>query len=231
MTAERVYAALLRLYPKSFRDEYGAEVQAAFRQLQRSTGKSRVAFWSFVAADVARSAAIAQVDEWRRGPRQIALRLAASSAAGLTATAVAAHGTTWLYGYFYHPYLEGIVIPVLPYGIALGFVLGGTVGLAQWLLLPARVRRTSAWALASAIAMPIALIFCSAAVDRALAGLNPVAAGLQPLPFDLLAVGLSRTGTWRDLAVQFAAMAASALVVRSVMRTSRKPLRERRHAH
>jgi hypothetical protein len=120
---------------------------------------------------------------------------------------------------------------VLPYGIALGLVLGGTVGLAQWLLLPARVRRTSAWALASAVAMPIAVIFCSAAVDRALAGLNPVAAGPQPLPFDLLAVGLSRTGTWRDLVLQFVAMAASALVVRSVVRMSRRPLRERRHAH
>jgi hypothetical protein len=228
MTADDVYAAILRLYPSSFRDEYGAEMRAAFHQLQRSTGRTRLGFWTFVAADVARSAAIAQIDEWRRGPRQIALRLAASSAAGLAATAIAAHGTSWLYGYFYHPYLEGTVIPVLPYGIALGLVLGGTVGVAQGLLLPARVRRASAWALASAVTLPAAVLFCSAAIDRALAGLNPVAAEPHPLPFDLLAVGLSRTGTWRELAVQFMAMAASALIVRTWMR---KPLLERRHAH
>jgi hypothetical protein len=227
MTSDRFYAALLRLYPTSFRDEYGAEMQAAFHQLQHSTGRTRVAFWSFVAADVARSAAIAHIDDWRRGPRQIALRLAASSAAGLAATAIAAHGTSWLYGYFYHPYLEGTAIPVVPYGIALGLVLGGTVGLAQWLLLPARVRRASAWALASAVALPIAVLFCSAAVDRALSGLNPVAVEPQPL-FDLLAVGMSRAGTWTDLAIQFLAMAASALIVRTWMR---KPLMERRHAH
>jgi hypothetical protein len=228
MTAERVYAALLWLYPRSFRDEYGAEMHAAFRQYRRSTQKTSFAFWSFAIADVARSAAIAQIDEWRRGPRQIALRLAASSAAGLAATAIAAHGTTWLYGYFYHPYLEGTTLPVAPYGIVLGLVLGGTVGVVQWLLLPARVRRASAWALASAVAVPIAVLFCSAAVDRALSGLNPVAAEPPQLTIDLVGVGVSRASTWMDLAVQFAAMAASALAVRAVMR---KPLLERRHAH
>jgi hypothetical protein len=187
-----------------------------------------LAFWSFVIADVARSAAAAQIDEWRRGPRQIALRLAASSAAGLAATAVAAHGTTWLYGYFYHPYLEGRALPVAPYGIFLGLVLGGTVGVAQWLLLPARVRRASAWAVASAVAVPIAVLFCSAAVDRALTGLNPVAAEPQRFTIDLLFVGVRGTRTWMDLAVQFAAMAGSALTIRALMR---KPLMERRHAH
>ena len=228
MTTERVYAALLRLYPKSFRDEYGVEMLAALRQLRGSTTRTPFAFWSFVVADVARSAAVARLDDWRRGPRQIPLRLFASSAAGLTATVVAAHGTSWLYGYFYHPYLEGIVIPVLPYGIALGLVLGGTVGLAQWLLLPARVRRASAWALASAVASPIAVLFCSAAIDRALSGLNPVAADPHALAFDLFAVDLGRATTWVDLAVQFAAMSASALLIRALMR---KPLMERRHAH
>src|SRR5262245_45031096 len=107
MTPDRVYTALLCLYPKSFREEYGEEMRAAFSRFRHSTTKSPPAFWWFVAADVAQSAAIAQLDEWRSGSRQIALRLAASSAAGLALTAAAAHGTTWLYGYFYHPYLEG----------------------------------------------------------------------------------------------------------------------------
>jgi hypothetical protein len=231
MTAERVYAAFLRLYPTSFKDEYGADMRAAFSQLRRSTSKTPLAFWSFVIADVARSAAIAQFEEWRRGPRQVALRIAASSAAGLAATAVAAHGTTWLYGYFYHPYLEGTAIPAAPYGIFLGLVLGAAVGVAQWLLLPPRVRRASAWALASGVAVPIAVLFCSAAVDRALSGLNPVAAEPQRLTIDLIVVGVSRAGTWMDLAVQFAAMAASALLVRTLMKKPRRPAVERRHAH
>jgi len=228
MTADRIYSALLVLYPRSFRHEYGADMRAAFSELRRSTAKTPLAFWSFVIADVTRSAAGAQIDEWRRGPRQIALRLAASSAAGLAATAAAAHGTMWLYGYFYHPYLEGTALPEAPYGIFLGLVLGGTVGVAQWLLLPARVRRASTWALASAVAVPIAVLFCSAAVDRALTGLNPVAAEPQRLTIDLLFVGVRGARTWIDLAVQFAAMAASALTIRALMR---RPLMERRHAH
>jgi hypothetical protein len=231
MTSDRVYAALLRLYPRSLREEYGAEMRTAFDHLRRTTGQSPVGFWLFVAVDVARSATTAQLDECRRGQRRVALQLAVSGAAGLSATVAAAHGTNWLYGYFYHPYLEGRAIPALPYGIALGLVLGGTVGLVQRLLLPARVRRASAWALASAVAAPIAVLFCSAAIERALSGLNPVAA--DPSPFDLFSVTVTHARTWVELALQFGAMTASALAVRAVTRTakaSRHPLIER-HAH
>jgi hypothetical protein len=231
MTSGRVYTALLRLYPRSLRDEYGAEMTAAFAQLRRTTNQSSIAFWLFVAVDVARSATMAQIDECRRGSRRVALRLAVSSLAGLSATVAAAHGTNWLYGYFYHPYLEGRAIPALPYGVALGLVLGGTVGLAQRLLLPARVRRASAWALASAVAAPIAVLFCSAAIERALSGLNPVAA--DPSAVDLFAVTVTHARTWMDLALQFGAMTASALAVRAVIKaakTSRHALLER-HAH
>jgi hypothetical protein len=231
MTSGRVYAALLRLYPRSLREEYGAEMTAAFDQLRRTTNQSSIAFWLFVAVDVARSATRAQLDECRRGPRRIALRLAVSSVAGLSATVVAAHGTNWLYGYLYHPYLEGRAIPALPYGVALGLVLGGTVGLAQRLLLPARVRRASAWALASAVAAPIAVLFCSAAIERALSGLNPVAAG--PSPVDLFAVTVTHARTWMDLALQFGAMTASALAVRAAIRAAKTPRHAllERHAH
>jgi hypothetical protein len=228
MRSDRVYAAFLGLYPKSFRDEYGAEMRDAFSRLRDSSARTRAAFWLFVVADAARSAAIAQLDECRRGPRQIALRLAASSAAGLLATTVAARGTSWLYGYFYHPYLEGVAIPTLPYGLALGLVLGGTVGFTQWLLLPARVLRASTWALASAVALPIAVLFCSAAVERALAGLNPAAAEVPSPAVGFLFLGARGMTTWMGLGVEFAAMAASALIVRAVMRGA---LMERRHAH
>jgi hypothetical protein len=231
MTSSRVYAALVRLYPRSLREEYGAEMRAAFDELRRTRNQSSIAFWLFVAVDVARSATMAQLDECRRGRRRVAAGLAVSSLAGLSATVVAAHGTNWLYGYFYHPYLEGRAIPALPYAVALGLVLGGTVDLAQRLLLPARVRRASAWALASAVAAPIAVLFCSAAIERALSGLNPVAA--SPSAIDLFAVTVTHARTWMDLALQFSAMTASALAVRAVIKTaktSRHALVER-HAH
>jgi hypothetical protein len=228
MTSDRLYAALLGLYPKSFRDEYGEEMRIAFSRLRDSSARSHVAFWSFVLADVARSAAIAQLDECRHGSRQIALRLAASSVAGLLTTTAAARGTSWLYGYVYHPYLEGVAIPMLPYGLALGLVLGGTVGITQWLLLPARVRRASTWALASAVALPIAVLFCSAAFERALAGLNPVAAEVPPPAVGFLFLDARGMTTWMGLGIEFTAMAASALIVRALMR---RPLMERRHAH
>jgi hypothetical protein len=227
MTSDRVYAALLRFYPRSLREEYGADMRAAFGQLRRTTTQSRLAFWLFVAGDLALSATMAQLDECRRGRRRVALRLSVSSAAGLSATVAAAHCTNFLYGYFYHPYLEGQAIPALPYGIALGLVLGGTVGLAQRLLLPARVRHASTWALASAVAAPIAVLVCSSAIDRALSGLNPVAAERSAI--DLFAVTVTHARTWMDLALQFIAMTASALAVRAVVKTvkTRHPLTER----
>jgi hypothetical protein len=228
MTGERIYAALLRLYPQSFREEYGADMAAAFRQLRHAHSGTPLAFWSFVLVDLARSATRSRLDEWRQGRHRIALRFMASSAIGMGATIAVAQGTVWTYRYFYHPYFEGVSIPVLPYGLGLGLVLGVSVALAQCLLLPARVRRASRWALASAVALPIAVLFCGAALDRALAGLNPLVVEHQPLALDVFVVALGRTTTWTEIALQSSAMAVSAFAVRFLLR---KPLMERRHAH
>jgi hypothetical protein len=228
MTADRMYAALLWLYPESFREEYGREMLAAFQQIRTSTRRSAPAFWAFVAADLARSSLRAWLDCWRQPQQRIVLRFMLSSVIGFATTVAAAHVTTVTYRYFYHPYLEGVEIPVLPYGAALGLVLGLSVAVAQWALLPARVRRASGWALASAVALPVAVLFCSAAIDRAIAGFNPLSAERHLPTLDVFVVGLDRLPNWSDIALQFGAMTASALAVRSLLR---KPLMERRHAH
>jgi len=133
----------------------------------------------------------------------------------------------WAYRYFYHPYFEGTTIPALPYGLALGLVLGVAIAVAQWALFPAAERRAVDWALASAVTLPVAILFCATAVQRAMDGVNPLAAKPQLLALNIFVLGLARPVSWMDLATQFSAMAASALIVRAFMLT---PLL-RRHAH
>ena len=61
MTTDRVYAALLRLYPKPFRDEYGPEMLAAFREMRRAGRSTPLLFWTFVVADTVNAAADRQM--------------------------------------------------------------------------------------------------------------------------------------------------------------------------
>ena len=219
MTADRLYAALLHLYPASFRDEYGDEMLAAFREMHRRRTRTRLSFWMFVLVDTVRTAGAERLDT---------MRWLAASLFGLLVTVTAAHAVTWTYAYFYHPYFEGTAIPALPYGLALGLVLGIAVAFAQWMLFPAAERRAGRWALASAVALPIAILFCSTAIQRVIDGLNPVASQVRLPALSVLVLGLDQPRTWMDLAMQFSAMAVSALVVRAFMLT---PLLKRRHAH
>jgi putative ABC transport system permease protein len=53
--AERVYRALLLLYPRGFRRAYGEDLVAAFAQRYRTRGRRRVRFWAFHLADLIRS--------------------------------------------------------------------------------------------------------------------------------------------------------------------------------
>ena len=219
MTADRFYTALLRLYPKPFRDEYGDEMLAAFRDMRHARRSTPLLFWRFLVADTVCAAARERLE---------AMRWLATSVFGLLVTTATANAVTWTYRYFYHPYFEGVAIPALPYGVALGLVLGAAVGIAQWMLFPAPERRASRWALVSAITLPIAILFCGTAVEHAIDGLNPVAAQSHPFALDVLVLGLAQPKNWMDLATQFSAMAASALVVRAFML---EPLLQRRHAH
>jgi hypothetical protein len=218
MTADRIYAALLHLYPRSFREEYGQEMLTAFREMYRRRTRTRLAFWSFVLADTVRTAGAERLDT---------MRWLATAICGLLVTTATADAVAWTYRYFYHPYFEGVTIRVVPYGIALGLVLGGSVSVAQWLLFPAEERRARNWALASAVALPIAILLCGTAVMRAIAGLNPVAAN-RPFALDVIVLGLAQPTGWVDLMTQFAAMATSALIFRSVMLIR---FERPRHAH
>ena len=204
MSADRIYSALLHLYPADFREEYGEEMRATFRDMRRSRAQSPLRFWTFIAADAVTSAARLHLD----GQRWFATALF-----GLAATVATAHGVTAVYRYFYHPYFEGTSIPALSYGAALGLVLGLSVALAQWMLFPAAERRAARWALASAVALPVAVLFCSTAIEQALDGLNPVIQIHHPVALDILVIGPA--GNWTAIATQFAAMAASALIVRA----------------
>ena len=213
-----MYAALLRLYPRAFREEYGGEMLAAFREMQRARTSTPARFWAFVAADTARAVARERID---------GVRWMAAALFGLLVTIASAHAATFTYQYFYHPYFERTAIPALPSGLALGLVLSISVAAAQWFLFPAAERRASRWALASGVALPLTVLFCGAALDHAMAGVNPIAQQ-RPAALDLLILSLPQLNTWADLATQFSAMAASALVVRALML---KPLTARRHAH
>jgi len=199
MSADRLYAALLRLYPKPFREEYGDEMLAAFRELRRARQDARARFWLFIIVDTLTAIARERLD----GARWLA-----TATFGLLATVATAHAVTSTYRYFYHPFFEGVALPVLPYGIALGVVLGVSVALAQWLLFPASERRAGRWALASAVALPIAVLFCSTAVEQLLAGLDPVVQIHRPIALEVLYV--VPIGDWHAIAIQFGAMAAAA---------------------
>jgi len=219
MTADRLYAALLHLYPRPFREEYGDEMLAAFREMRRARRSSPLRFWRFVVADTVTAAGRERLD---------AMRWLASSVFGLLVTVATAQAVTFAYRYFYHPYFEGRAIPALPYGVALGLVLGAAIAVAQWLLFPPAERRAGRWALASAVTLPLAILFCATAVERAMDGLNPVAAQSRIAALNIFVLGLARQSTWMEFAMQFSAMAASALVVRALML---EPFLRRRHAH
>jgi hypothetical protein len=218
MTPNRIYGVLLHLYPRRFREEYGADMLAAFAELKTRRAGTRAAFWAFVLRDTIGAAARERLD---------AMRWLATAACGLLVTTIAGDAGAWAYRYFYHPYFEGLSVPVLPYGIALGLVLGASIAIAQRLLFPSAERRARHWMLASAVALPVAVLFCSAAIDRVATGVLPIA-NAQPAVFEMFALGLARSRSWSDLATQFVAMAASALVVRSLLT---RPSMWSRHAH
>ena len=228
MTSERLYAALLTLYPKPFRDEYGAAMLDTFRDLRASGRHSPPGLWRFVVADIVRSAAREQLDECRSGSRRFALGWLATCALGLTATVFTANAVAWTFSYFYHPYFEGLTVPPWGYGVYLGLVLAGTIGFGQWMLLPREAHRARAWAVASAIALPIAALLCGAAVERTLTGMNPVAANPYADALSVLMGGLHRPTNWTELAIQFAAMAVSGLAIGAITASLHA---EKRHAY
>lgn len=71
MESDKLYAALLHLYPAAFREEYGREMRAAFRRRRRDegTGLRSVLFWISVFTDVLTTAAGEHLDMLMRDIR------------------------------------------------------------------------------------------------------------------------------------------------------------------
>jgi hypothetical protein len=153
MTPERFYAALLALYPGEFRDTYGADVLAAFRELHRANRRPPLAFWRFALADLARSVCHEQIDACRTGTRSFVLRWLAVCALGIFGTGLVASLVTRGFAYFYHPYLEGWQFSPWSYGA----LLGAGLGVTQTVTLRHGVRSSLVWVVASAASASLGL--------------------------------------------------------------------------
>jgi hypothetical protein len=70
MSPERLYSALLYLYPKQFRVEYGEAMVDAFRAARRDTAPAR--FWSLIAKDLCRSLGQEHMREIEPGLKHLA---------------------------------------------------------------------------------------------------------------------------------------------------------------
>jgi hypothetical protein len=77
MEPDAVYERLLKLYPKTFRREYGADMLDIVRRLDRAHGPNRLAFWLLIISDVCRSACREIADAVRPTIRSVAYCAAA----------------------------------------------------------------------------------------------------------------------------------------------------------
>jgi hypothetical protein len=118
MTREWLCALILRLYPASFRRQYGPEITDTILTLRRASG-SRFRFWLFICTDACRAAIEQRIDAWR-GRRRIALKWIAACTLGAAAWKAAGTAFAWLFAYLYHPYLEGTALSPWVYGATLG---------------------------------------------------------------------------------------------------------------
>jgi putative ABC transport system permease protein len=89
----RLYRALLRLFPASFRDEYGDEMTAIFRRRLRDAGRAgRLAIWSGAVFEIGIGAAAVHGEILRQDLRYATRTLRHSLAFTITAIAVTAIG-------------------------------------------------------------------------------------------------------------------------------------------
>jgi hypothetical protein len=153
MTPEHLYVALLRVYPTSFRREFGDHMLEVFRQMDREDRGSRVRFWWFILADICRSALSVQIDACRSGVRRFALEWTGACICGAVGVALVANGLTSCFGYWYHPYLERIALPPWSYGALLGVALGAV----QSAVLHRRFHLGIVWLVASAVGTALGL--------------------------------------------------------------------------
>jgi len=145
MRAERVYAALLHLYPRRFRQRYGTEALQTFAELSAALHTRRVRFWLRVLTDLARSIVREHIDEWTCGDLSLAIRWVAGCVLGLLISRLG-------------------VMPLPAW--ARVFFLGAALGAGQGWALKQQVRVASLWSLTIGVAFaaPAALESAATAV-------------------------------------------------------------------
>jgi hypothetical protein len=123
MIADCLCAIVLRLYPASFRKQYGREIVDTIRELRRVSSASPLRFWLFIGADACRAAIDLRFDAWK-GRVQAALSWIVACTLGAVAWKTIGTSLAWLFAYLYHPYLEGTALNPWVYGATLGAGLG-----------------------------------------------------------------------------------------------------------
>ena len=220
MTAERVYSALLRLYPREFREEFGDALLEAFSELYQRAGHRPVQFWLALLSDLAHSIGREWLDNWRSAKGQFALSWVLACASGAVVTGAVGSALSWTFAYLYHPYLEGLIFPAWGYGALLGCGLGT----AQLVALHRRLRLSYWWVVASAacaaLGLEVAVLLARTGgpvwyglVLGCFVGAGQwivlrrttkeaarwVAASLVAVPVGILSCGLALTGTLQGL--------------------------------
>jgi hypothetical protein len=153
MKPDSFYSVLLRLYPPEFRRRYGAAMTETFRVCYQATKQTRLKFWLFIVADTGCAVAMQYVDVGHAALRRPITRWVLACVLGAMCCELAGSALTWSFGYFYHPYLEGLRFAPWVYGS----LLGAGLGAMQRLVL--RGMSPVAWILVSAASAAIGLEF------------------------------------------------------------------------
>src|SRR5258706_843714 len=199
------YAVPLRLYPREFRRRYGAAMTETFLECYQTTEQPRLKLWLFIVADTSRAVAIQYVDVWHAALRRPITRWVLACVLGAMCCELTGSALTWSFGYFYHPYLEGLRFAPWVYGS----LLGAGLGAIQRLVL--RGMSPVAWILVSAASAAIGLEFAI--------GLAPT---IGPVGYGIVVGAMVAGGQWFMLrghiqrAAWFVAMSATALAAVSI---------------
>jgi len=109
--------------------------------------------------------------------------------------------------------------------IGCGVAIGAIVGSCQWMLARTRVHRPAWPVMATAASLPVAIVLWDSLIQRALAGMNPVAIDVQArtiagaqygTAISVLVRGLQQPHAPADVAFEFAAMAVSGLTIGAI---------------
>lgn len=171
MTRDRIYASLLRLYPKSFRDQYESSIMHTFSEFSRDHRGTPLHFWSVIARDVWRSLWREHLDAWLGGRRREALRWVSACVAGAILSAALIVGLIAAVNVLMPPRIElvplsdgtigkvahwyGQNLPVGVYGALVGLALGASQAVA----LRGRIRKPWVWVLGTCVCGALGIPF------------------------------------------------------------------------